>query len=202
MLNVVGICNLAVSRLGESPNIASIDPPEGSALAEHCALFYPLARDTLLEAFPWNFATYRTNLALLNETIGAWRFAYARPSDTIKIIAVLPLSTGKNEVTAEYEVSRNTAGDIVILTDEQYATIKYTSRVDDPQKYSPLFVDALSWLLASYIAGPVLKGDAGAAMAKICYQSFMLVMSQARNSDAGQKSIKQEHSADWMRARG
>ncbi len=49
MPSVVDLCNLALAYLGDDATVASIDPPEGSAQAEHCQRFYPIARDTLLQ---------------------------------------------------------------------------------------------------------------------------------------------------------
>ena len=63
MASEVDICNLALSHLGDNATVASIDPPEGSAQAEHCSRFYPIARDTLLEMHNWNFSTRRAVLA-------------------------------------------------------------------------------------------------------------------------------------------
>ena len=40
MASEVEICNLALARLGDAATVVSIDPPEGSAQAEHCAMFY------------------------------------------------------------------------------------------------------------------------------------------------------------------
>ena len=48
MPSEVDICNLALGHLGDSATVATIDPPEGSAQAEHCARFYPIARDARL----------------------------------------------------------------------------------------------------------------------------------------------------------
>jgi hypothetical protein len=62
----VDICNLALGHIGDSATVSSINPPEGSAQAEHCSRFYPIARDSLLEMHNWGFATKRTNLALLS----------------------------------------------------------------------------------------------------------------------------------------
>ena len=63
MASEVEICNLALSHLGDTATVASSDPPEGSAQAEHCARFYPIARDALLEMQNWKFATRRATLA-------------------------------------------------------------------------------------------------------------------------------------------
>ena len=65
MASVVDICNLALGHLGDPATVSSIDPPEGSAQAQHCARFYPIARDSLLEMHSWNFSTYREALAHL-----------------------------------------------------------------------------------------------------------------------------------------
>ena len=42
MFSVVEICNLALSHLGDRATVVSIDPPEGSAQAEHCKTYWPL----------------------------------------------------------------------------------------------------------------------------------------------------------------
>ena len=68
MASEVDICNLALAHLGDSATVASINPPEGSAQAEMCQRFYPIARDSLLEMHNWGFATRRKALAQLNNT--------------------------------------------------------------------------------------------------------------------------------------
>ena len=90
MASVVDICNLALAHLGDNATIASIDPPEGSAQAEHCQRFYPIARDTLLEMHSWSFATKRAYGAEVENTWPMWEYAYAMPGDASDIIAILP----------------------------------------------------------------------------------------------------------------
>jgi hypothetical protein len=90
MASVVDICNLALAHLGDNATIASIDPPEGSAQAEHCQRFYPIARDTLLEMHSWSFSTKRAYGAEVENTWSMWEYAYAMPNDASDIIAVIP----------------------------------------------------------------------------------------------------------------
>jgi hypothetical protein len=86
----VDICNMALGHLGDDATVASLDPPEGSAQAEHCARFYPMARDAMLDAHKWGFATRRASLALLSETPPSpWRYAYAQPADALNLISML-----------------------------------------------------------------------------------------------------------------
>lgn len=201
MASEVDICNLALARLGDNATVASIDPPEGSAQAEHCAQFFAVARDSLLEMHPWKFATRRVLLAKLTVPSWDWSHAYAEPTEALKLLAVLPASASSDADTQEYEAETDASGTAIILTNQDDASLRFIARVTDTTKFSPLFVDALAWLLASYLAGPVLKGDAGAAMAKACLQSFMLAFSNAKTSDANQRKVRPEHTPDWIAGR-
>lgn len=200
MASEVDICNLALARLGDTANVSSIDPPEGSAQAEHCARFYPIARDSLLEMHAWKFATRRVQLAKLAVAPDNWSFAYAIPNGALKLLAVLPPG-GTDDDAQPYEVEVIDGSSPTILTDQADASLRYIARVTDTTKFSPLFVDALAWLLASYLAGPVIKGDAGAAMARACMQSFLLAFSNARVSDANQRKVRPEHTPAWIAGR-
>lgn len=201
MASEVDICNLALARLGDNATVASIDPPEGSAQAEHCARFYPVARDSLLEIHDWKFATRRVLLAQLTADTWNWSYAYAEPAEVLKLLAVLPGSSSSDSETQEYEAETDENGSQIILTNQEGASLRYIAHVTDTTVFSPLFVDALAWLLASYLAGPVIKGDAGAAMAKSCLQSFMLALSNAKVSDANQRKARPDHKPDWISGR-
>ena len=56
MASEVDICNMALAHFGQDASIDAIDPPDGSAEAEHASRFYPMARDALLERHAWPFA--------------------------------------------------------------------------------------------------------------------------------------------------
>ena len=201
MASEVDICNLALARLGDNATVASIDPPEGSAQAEHCARFYAVARDSLLEMHAWKFATRRVLLAKLTVESWDWAFAYAEPTGALKLLGVLSATASNDDETQPYEAESAANGAAIILTNQEDASLRFVARVTDTTKFSPLFVDALAWLLASYLAGPVLKGDAGAAMAKTCLQSFMLAFSNAKVSDANQRKVRPEHTPAWIAGR-
>ena len=213
MASAVDISNLALAHLGDTATVASLDPPEGSAQAEHCARFYPIARDSLLEMHTWGFATKRIKLAQLGNGWPEWDYAYAQPSDAINIIAVLPpealddysqsitnvpLAAGGGYVPQAFSCEVNSDGAEVILTDQAEAVLRYTSLVDDPTKFSPLFVVTLSWHLASFLAGPLLKGEEGANESKRCAAMMKAFLSSAKESDSGQRRIAPQHSVSWI----
>lgn len=206
MASEVDICNLALACLGDAATVASINPPEGSVQAEYCARFYPIARDALLEMHPWGFATRCVPLAALDMSRPEWRFAYAQPSDAIKIVAVL----APDAVTLQAGIgdaqpfSRETgfAGAGMILTNQAGARALYVASVKDTTRFSPLFVQALTWHLASMLAGPLLKGEAGAAESKRCVGVMQGYLSLATVSDANQRKVTPAPLPDWMRVRG
>lgn len=195
MANVVDICNLALANLGDDATISTIDPPEGSVQAGHCAMFYPIARDALLQnpICAWSFATRRVVLAPLVSNSTDWAFAYAVPTDLLRVVKLHPhLPNRKTQLTL--------AGG-VIYTNQDSAELEYIARVDDPAVFPPLFVIALSWQLASMISGPMIKGKEGAEQAQnsaIMSERYLMLAAEA---DAKSRSVVVEHMPDWLAAR-
>jgi len=226
MASEVDICNLALANLGDTATVASISPPEGSAQAEHCARFYPIARDTLLEMHNWNFSSRRIVLAEVTNSWSMWRYAYALPADCINPISILPeeayddyatrfvptdtpyyghnyspvIAAGRY-VPQPYTIETLPTGIHVLYTNQENAVLRYQALVSDSTEFSSLFVMTLAWHLASMLAGPLIKGDAGAAESKRCSQMMAGYLAEARRSDANQRSIKVEHIVPWTSGR-
>lgn len=226
MASVVDICNLALAHLGDNATIASIDPPEGSAQAEHCQRFYPIARDTLLEMHSWSFATKRAYGAEVENSWPMWEYAYAMPGDASDIIAILPPEARDDYSTTftpetypdfytnyspsvaagqyvpqKFAVETAADGSEIILTNQKQAVIRYHAKIVDPTKFSPLFTITLSWHLASMLAGPVIKGDQGAAEAKRCVAMTTLYLGKAMEADSNARKIKPEQIVPWIAGR-
>lgn len=199
MASEVDICNLALSHLGDRATVASLDPPEGSAQAELCARFYPIARDSLLQMHGWNFATKRAVLAQLSTGPTGWAYSYARPQDALDVFDIQMPDTQDYVLESQpYLCETELDGDEVIYTNVQNAVCRYVARIEDTTKFSPLFVIALSWHLAAMLAGPVMKGDVGAAESKRCSQMAQFYLAQAAQKDAQQRHVKHHHSASGI----
>lgn len=202
MATEVDICNLALAHLGDSATVASIDPPEGSPQAEHCARFYPIARDTLLERHPWGFCTTRATLALLSAVpTSGWLFAYAPPSGALTIIGVFDASATDDSAPQMFERETLPDGTEVIYSNTESAVCRYTLHVTNPARFPPLFINALTWLLASHLAGSVLKGDKGAEATLRSFQMSEAYLARAAASDAAQRRVQPAHSVPWMQNR-
>lgn len=199
MASEVDIINLALSRLGDSATVSSISPPEGSAQAEHAARFYPIARNALLELHPWGFATRRNPLAQLTANASTWDFAYAMPAGMLAPLSVLPVdATDDANDTQAYVIESDDGGARILYTDQANAVLRYTALVTDTTRFSPLFIDALAWLLASHLAGPLLKGDAGRNASMSCYGIFERLFGKATLSDANQRHRRRDVQTPWV----
>ena len=222
MATEVDICNLALAHLGDDATIASLSPPEGSAQAEKAARFYPIARNTLLEMHTWNFASKRGNLALTTNSLDQWDYAYVAPADMMSPVAIIS-PTSQNDYATRMSagdtpggITSNYAPTIVagqytpqqfslegdlIYTNQENAMLRYQAFITDPSLFSPLFVITLSWHLASMLAGPVIKGDQGAAEAKRSSQMMVNYLNSAKQSDNLHRDITVEHIVSWTSGR-
>jgi len=222
MATEVDICNLALAHLGDDATIASLSPPEGSAQAEKAARFYPIARNNLLEMHTWNFAAKRGNLALTTNSLDQWDYAYVAPADMMSPVAIISPSSQNDYATRMSAgdtpggITSNYAPTIVagqytpqqfavegefIYTNQENAMLRYQAFITDPSLFSPLFVTTLSWHLASMLAGPVIKGDQGAAEAKRSTQMMSNYLTSAKQSDNLHRDITVEHIVPWTSGR-
>lgn len=203
MASEVDICNLSLLHIGEDAVISSIRPPEGGPVAETCARMYQVARDICLEQHTWNFATRRQTLSEVTNDRSNWQYAYAKPSDCIRAVSILPqfATTEEEGDTVNYVIETLENGSEAIFTNEPDAHIKYIRRVTDTTKFTPLFVNAVSWLLASYLAGPITKKS---NLKTSCYQLHITELNKAKAMDSSARHLKtlENHNPEWLRARG
>lgn len=183
MASAVDICNLALAHIGDAASVASIDPPETSVQASACARFYPIVRDLVLEAHAWSFATKRVALAEETNTLDAWRYAYGAPANMIRPLSVLMPNSPDDAATQPYVREALADGSIGIFTNVEQATLRYTDRITDTTKFTPGFVVAVSWLLAHYLSGPVLRSKATDALKKTTLQQYAIALAQASAAD-------------------
>lgn len=202
MATETDICNLALAHLGDDATVTSIDPPEGSPQATHCARFYPVSRATLQDMTNWSFCTTRATLTQLSATpLSGWLYAYAQPSDAVNILSIHKPGSTDDFDPQSFDMEQLPDGTTVIYTNVAGAICRYTRHITDPSKFPPLFVETLSWLLASQLAGPLLKGEAGRAATLSAYQMFKERYNQAATSDAANRRIDPTHSVTWVAQR-
>jgi hypothetical protein len=150
----VDIANQALLYVGSSQEINDLDT-ERTAEARACRRFYTRVRDSLLERFPWRFATLRANLALVaGEERSGWTYTYALPAKCITpqfIYAGEVMVSEENKIPFDVEALA-TAGTIsgrCLLTNQENAELVYTAECPNVALWTPLFCDAVAWSLAA-----------------------------------------------------
>ena len=194
MISDVGICNLALARVGAEK---ITDLSEGSPAALDCARLYEPLRDALLAAHPWRFAEAHQALALMADAAPAgWTYAYALPADCLAARAVVDGQTGITERPSPpvpFAVSGAT-----VLTDQVGAVLIYTRRATDPVRFDPLFTDALATKLAADLA---MARRLDRLIRDQMVRDHQLIMAQARLADALAGTVETAHTPDWLQAR-
>ena len=207
MASDTDICNLALGHIGNRARLTSLDPPDASVEGKQCSTFYPVARDIALESGPhWRFSKTRVALASLTAPAdGEWSFAYALPTKFVKALKIVPPGADKDHPGEDYvmESIADSEGnfDDIIYTDVEEAVMHYIYRETNAGRYSPLFVSALSWLLASFIAGPIIKGRTGVQAKESAYKVYLSELAKAKASQLNQRQESTEykgHEAPWI----
>lgn len=202
MLSAVDLCNLALSHLGVSTEIANLET-EKSKEAQACRRFYPVTRDEALRDFPWPFATAIGALALVEEAPTVeWGYAYRYPAACLAVRRILS-GAGRVErpdTRIPYRIARDAAG-LLILTDQPQAEAEWTVLVDDPQQYPPDFVAAVALLLAANIAPRVTGGDQF-KLGALAFQKYLLSVDKARATAANEESADRPADSEFLTVRG
>jgi hypothetical protein len=204
MTDLVRICNMALNRIGARASISSL--AEVSTEAAACASMLDEARDATLRAHDWNFARRIVTLASLGAGPSNWAYAYAYPSDAVRVLGVVP-EGGAWVLPLGAPPSFGTGGSTSLGGGERreiYSNLSpaicaYTRQVTDPTQWDSQFVTALTWQLGMEIAMPI-TGDT--AKVSMCEQMFNAALAEARAQDANEHGATRQAEASWLRARG
>lgn len=201
MASSVQICNMALSHIGSEARVSSIDPPDGSVEAGHCATFYDLARTELLEPGSWNFSLKRASLAEVTNASDTWAYAYALPSDCLRALRILYPSVALTVFTQDQRAEPHTDDrssaqfDIegeVLYTNQPEAVLLYVVDVTDTTRFTPSFTAAFGYHLAGYLAGPIIKGVEGTRVADAMHQRAQALAGIAATTAANASHERQD----------
>lgn len=200
MTSEVEICNLALSNI-RAGSINSLT--ESSLQAQLCKLKYYIMRDRCLREIPWQFNHKLVALASVTTEVFNWAYAYQYPTDCLKINrlvgayeelpngsttvisraydnSVIPLKDIRSQIP--YEVF-NFNDNKVIGADESELRIDYAAKVTDPNLFSDDFIMALSHLLSSELAIPIVGAELGRALRNDSLQLYRSYLASAIAAD-------------------
>lgn len=173
------ICNMSLSYIAKSRINSLADNTEE---ARQCKTFYDHCRQKLLREHNFGFAKRFAALALLDVTVRGWKYAYAYPANclSIRYLYTKEDADTKTMLKHNFETFKTSDGTLAIACNIKDALIEYTADELDSDIFTVDFVEALSRLLASYIALP-LTGNSN--IADMQYQLFATGMQQAKAGD-------------------
>lgn len=203
MATEVDICNAALSLLGNAGDVVSINPAEGGRFAERCAREYPISRNLVLESFDWSFATRRSALALTKKDVNGWLYEYAKPANAVKIIAILPDQDKYYENPQSFILETDAdTGLERILTDQENAFCRYTFYCTNTNRFSEKFSQCITLMLASRLAGNIIKGAPGMKVAEALLKRYQDALLVAKHEDMKQRRKDLDTRATWLKFRG
>ncbi len=175
--DALAICNIALSKLGESP-INAIDP-NGPPAARLCYMHYHPVRREVLCAARWSFATERAFLhASANETQdGTHALAHSIPSDCLRVL----------EVSSPGWTLRGRR----IYCPAESVRLLYIADVEDTQLFEPLFTEAFATRLACKLCIPLTSSTTARQALTEEYQRISLP--QAAHINAVQSHSNDSH---------
>lgn len=153
-----------------------IDPDERNARIVNN--FYPVARDEVLAAAEWNFAMERKQLSQEVAT-PAFEFTYQY---------ALPTSPYCLRVVEVYDTyNKWKVEGRKLLINDATCKVRYIKRIEDSMQFSPMFVKALQFYLASMVSFPIVR-DRGLAAHYMELYSHVIMEAMTANSTEGDTS--------------
>lgn len=196
MATAADICNRALSRVGHTEFIDSLD--ERTEAGRVCALNYPLTLAAVLAAFPWRFATRRAELAqLVDGERNGWAYAFVLPSDCVR---AGPIWNGLDPLTSAidlaaweewqgyagqvpYELEDDPAAGRILLANQDTVSLSYVSDAVAMSRYPAPFVEAVAWALAGELALAFAKKP---QVAQLAQQGYVQALATAKASELNQ----------------
>lgn len=175
-LNDIALCSRALIRIGAAPITSFTD---GTAESEIAGALYEPARDAMLSAYPWSFATGQTILTQLETSpIADFDNAFQLPTDYLRAISA---GTGSASAASGRGVKYRITGQ-ELHTNSSDLVLTYIYRPDEAN-VPPFFDQALITRLAAEFVIPITENTSRAeALFSLANKEF----ERARQIDAQQ----------------
>jgi len=184
-MTLLQIYNLCLSRLGSRQALTSTTGTGPIDVA--VALAYPVARDALLSEHPWPFCTTQQELQSIPMEIPKWGYAYAHPENALAIRRIYTDITLEGQGEDFLVLSNEDGTDLVVAANVAPAYAEYTLPITDQTRFSPGFIDALSYRVAYDLALP-LANDAN--LREHLYKMYLQVLGQTKLVASGSRRAR------------
>jgi hypothetical protein len=183
-MSEIAICNQALALVGAEP-ISSFS--DNTKTARFCQTLFAPTRDALLRSHYWNFAIARIQLAqLVDVPLFEYSSAYALPNDCLRVIRL-------SDRDAQFKIEGRK---LFCYLSEAY--IQYVKKETDTSKWDNYFIEALSYLLASKLAYPLVQST---SLAGSLFAQYEQIVKKAMSFDGQEGSMDNLVSDTWLDSR-
>lgn len=203
MSSVVELCNLALARIGQDPNLTSVSVSGATVEETLCAQFYPIARDKILNTYDFTFMRVRDKLSeIYTYPHPPYHLTYAYPADCAYIKVVYEGRPNCVPNPEKFEVENTVEGQMIICTDVVNAWAEYQKLPDTVKHIPPLVENAIVWQLAGELAGAMIKSTTGVSMATQMFKAAEQYAMEAAARDGQQSTTTiNRHMSEFEMAR-
>lgn len=182
------IANRALQKLG-AKRISSLTQDHPNARSMNAA--FESVRDAELRRYVWSFAIARASIAAdaTDSLWGDWN-RYSLPNDFLRLI--------RDDETG-FHVDWKIEGLYILTADVSPLKIKYVARIEDPNYFDPLFIEAFAAKLALECAVEIK--DASVTDFSKIEDSYDRAISEARMIGAIEKEAQEPPEDPWLAAR-
>lgn len=183
------------SALIECDQPAASGPNDTSTWVVRVRNRYAPAVKMLLERHPWNFATKRQQLAVLNETPIGRTYAYNKPGDCLRILLINDTGDAADLEIPDYE---DEGGKILANMSPCYMHFISSDWITDEGAWPQVFAEAVSMELAAKTYG--LFGKSATKKAELV-KAAKSALQVAKSWDAAQKPHRRLPMGRWAGCR-
>jgi hypothetical protein len=213
--NITQICNEAISDLPAHP-ITDINDAS-STEAQECARHLPGVVSDLVDYHDFDFVERRVALAeVANERDGEWAYAYTLPASFVSPIKLVRNITGSSipglvvtpmlywgRMEDSFPAIDYIVADGVLYTDLNEAYLEYSTDALEPNKWAPLFAQAVIRTLASRIYRPILGEKADTREWLVKQQAAQRAVNEAVADDLNRRPrVRKTFTSEAAIARG
>ena len=191
MASVVNICNSALNLIGASTISALTEDTKNARL---CNQRYEPVRNRVFRSHNWNCLVKRVELAQ-NSTapVMEYSYAYALPSDCLRILRIFNGTTNSIESDLEYKIEGKN-----VITNQTTVYLVYTSLDTDPNNYDAYLREAISHQLGVDLAYAITNN---ATLAKNLMARADDRLREARFIDSTENSLETVEATEFTNAR-
>ena len=194
----INIINRALIKLGQPTISSTSQDPNGRVYG----IVYQDLRDWLLASHPWRFAIKRAVLARDEEKpISGFAYAYTLPGDFLSLYRFGEYfktpNYSDNIISSDERYSIE--GDKILCDQKEELQITYVAKIEDPDKFSVSFREALVNKIAAEYAAKLKQST---NLAKMLDETFSYYLEQARQNNELMTDSESMPDGSWIGIRG